>query len=456
MSRTQKPPIRDPFARFRFQITQMSVLGVFVLVSVIMLLVAANPLFDRDMVFSVGTESGAYNQYALQYQESLAEEGIEVRILNGAGSIETMQHLIDGTADVGFVQGGTSDDFQEYGLESLGSMFVEPVWVFYRGSRIKDDLFDLENMRIAIGERGSGTQPVALQMLYDSGITPQNATFITADINTVVLGMQAGTMDAAFFVASPEAGFIRDLMEDSNIRLMNLRQAQALAARHPSHIVVTIPEGMISIPRDLPPRDVETVAVTANLVVRQTIHPDLVFLLLDSAMQIHGGKTGLPVTYEFPQPLLLEFPLNPSAQEFYNNTRPFSDSRLPVLLVGPLNRLLGVVVVLFLVWTAYSAITPLVSFFIELQTTRWYGYMAQIERTLDSMTIAEIDDHLKQLDTLDDRLVQTRVPFMFQETVYSVRGACEDTVTTLKERREALLKMHSQQLHNDDPHAEID
>ncbi len=52
------------------------------------------------------------------------------------------------------------------GLLSLGSLFYEPVWVFYRGERADPTrLTELRGKRIAIGQEGSGVRQLAQQLL---------------------------------------------------------------------------------------------------------------------------------------------------------------------------------------------------------------------------------------------------------------------------------------------------
>ena len=48
-------------------------------------------------------------------------------------------------------------------LRSLGSIYYEPLWVFYRGAEIRD-FGGLQGKRIAIGPEASGTRALALHV----------------------------------------------------------------------------------------------------------------------------------------------------------------------------------------------------------------------------------------------------------------------------------------------------
>ena len=50
-------------------------------------------------------------------------------------------------------------------LVSLGSMFYQPVIIFYRGHEPMERLSELRGRRIAIGAKGSGTRVLSLALL---------------------------------------------------------------------------------------------------------------------------------------------------------------------------------------------------------------------------------------------------------------------------------------------------
>jgi TRAP transporter TAXI family solute receptor len=138
------------------------------------------PAPPKRIVITSGSESGAYYHYAKRYAAILARNGIELEVQTSAGSLENIQRLERGEAQIGFVQGGVvqrtddSDEFAESELFSLGSVFYEPVWVFYRGEKRFDRLTDLAGKRVAIGQEGSGVRQLARQLLEANEINEQD------------------------------------------------------------------------------------------------------------------------------------------------------------------------------------------------------------------------------------------------------------------------------------------
>ena len=128
------------------------------------------PAPPKKITITTGDESGAYFQFANRYAAILAKNGVTLEVKSSAGSLENLARLQKDEAQIGFVQGGVveakddPDGENDSGLLSLGSVFYEPVWVFYRGEKIIDRLTDLRGKRIAIGQEGSGLRQLAQQL----------------------------------------------------------------------------------------------------------------------------------------------------------------------------------------------------------------------------------------------------------------------------------------------------
>ena len=88
----------------------------------------------RSMAMATGPEGGRYYEIGKQYQELLARNRVELRVVATAGSLENLALLRDPKSgvDIALIQGGSVG--KETGeLESLGTLFYEPLWIFHRG-----------------------------------------------------------------------------------------------------------------------------------------------------------------------------------------------------------------------------------------------------------------------------------------------------------------------------------
>src|SRR3954468_9813197 len=134
-----------------------------------------DPAPPRRVVLATGQDQGAYAQFGRRYAQILKENGIDVRLRKTAGAAENIALLRQpgGDVDIAFVQGGADEDrpaasadgeAEDDGLLSLGSLFYEPVWLFYRADSAErllkapelTSLAQLAGWRVNIGEPGSG------------------------------------------------------------------------------------------------------------------------------------------------------------------------------------------------------------------------------------------------------------------------------------------------------------
>jgi TRAP-type uncharacterized transport system substrate-binding protein len=103
--------------------------------------VLIDPTPPKHVSIAAGLEGSAYQDFAQRYREILARYHIDLQIETSAGSMENLRNLNTNKsdADIAFVQSGTTNDAMadRRGLVSLGSLFVEPVWIFYREAALK-------------------------------------------------------------------------------------------------------------------------------------------------------------------------------------------------------------------------------------------------------------------------------------------------------------------------------
>ena len=166
----------------------------------------------------------------------MKRHGVDLEIRVTAGSLENYQLLLnDPEIDLAIVQGGTAPPAarESKDLEAIGSLYLEPICVFYRDDEISRKMLAVNGQRIAVGEDMSGTQMIARTMLAENGITEDDQTsFLSIGGDAAVKSLQAGTVDAAFFVLSPDSHIISDLLATPDVKLMSLSRQQAIARRH--------------------------------------------------------------------------------------------------------------------------------------------------------------------------------------------------------------------------------
>ena len=86
------------------------------------------------IVMATGPEGEAYYRIGERYREALARENVEVQLVATAGSVGNLALLRDarGGASAALIEGGIPDVGDISQLESLGTVFYEPLWWFQK------------------------------------------------------------------------------------------------------------------------------------------------------------------------------------------------------------------------------------------------------------------------------------------------------------------------------------
>ena len=208
-------------------------------------------------------------------------------------------------------------------VESLGSLFLEPVWVFYRKPTRINRLSDLKGRHLAVGAAGSGTYLLALRLLSADGISESNATLLRENLAQAAPSLLEGKIDDAFYVASPEAPLVRKLLEDPAIELLSFERAPAYTHVFPFLTSVTLTEGVLDLERNIPSRDTKLVAVAASLVARKDLNDSLIPALLKAITEVHREGGVLEQRGQFPSHRLRRHPTERRRPAVYHK-RPFT------------------------------------------------------------------------------------------------------------------------------------
>ncbi|MEO1248221.1 MAG: TAXI family TRAP transporter solute-binding subunit [Pseudomonadota bacterium] len=385
------------------------------------------PAPPRTITMAAGSIDGAYFGYARRYRTFLAQRGIELEILETAGSIENLSLLRDeeSPVQIALVQGGTSgpEGHEEQApLSSLGSLFSEPLWIFYRGEQALRRLDDLEALRVAIGPEGSGTRSLAIRLFADVGLVDLPG-WLELSGREGAEALIAGEIDAAFYVASPDAPVIATLTAEPGIRLMDLVRAEGLAQRHRFMTLVTVHRGALNLQTDMPPFDTTLPAPTANLVAKDSLHPTLVSLFMQAAAEVHGLTGPFHEAGTYPSASHLEFPLRTEARRFLERGPPFLQRFLPFWVADFIDRAVVLLIPLIaLALPLFRIFPPFYAWRMRSRVNRWYKEVEAAEDTYRANPTAEAKQATqKRLQEIDQAALDVEVPLTYAHTVYRLR-----------------------------------
>ena len=408
---------------------------------IIGLLIAAywwlDPQPPRRVTLATGPAGSAYAEFGRRYAQAIAANGIEVVLKPTAGSSENLQLLRDGGADVAFVRGGSADVVAdgEAGLTSLGSLFFEPIWVFYRteSARTVDrktstltSLAQLKDLRVNVEKAGSGVPEIMDRMLRANRIDPSTMQLSNLDQTPATEALQAGLLDVVVLASAPQSPLVQHLLRAPGVKLMDFGQSDAYARIFSVMSAVTLPRGVVDLARDVPAQDVSMLAATTSLLAREQTHPALRQLFAQSAQTIHGDAGWFNRARDFPNTRTSELPVSPEGDRAINGTPPFWQRYLPFWASNLVERMwlvLGGLLVLMLPLS--RIVPPLYQFKVRSRVFRWYARLRDVEAKLDT---GQDDDQgrrkelLKELDDLDRVVNKVAVPLSYADELYALRN----------------------------------
>jgi TRAP transporter TAXI family solute receptor len=408
------------------------------------------PAAPSMVTMSTGSTGGAYESFAKRYAAALAEEGITLTLKPSNGAVENLARLLDDKSDVeiAFVQGGIADreKMQDGSLLSLGSMFYEPLWLFYRPQTKAPrtpitSLAQLSGMRIGVGSPGSGTRTLVADLLAIHGINTPSTTMLEVGGQASFDQLLAGTVDAAFFVGAVTSPLVQALFREPRLAVADLALAETYSRLRPHLSMVSLPPGVIDVASMIPASTVRTVAATSSLVVREDLHPSVIFLLLRAAKKIHNPGGALSKPNEFPSiALQQDFPVAADAERFAKEGTPFLYRYLPFKVANFVSR-----AVIFLL-PLLALILPLTDWLPKLYGMRirarlfsHYREMKRIDELVRNATKpTELDSAEHALDTLDAAVGRLAIPNGYSNDQFGIRDDIDLVRTRAERQRERL------------------
>ncbi|MCI0151954.1 TAXI family TRAP transporter solute-binding subunit [Paraburkholderia sediminicola] len=409
---------------------RLLIVGAILLLAALGWAVAAvlKPAFEHTIVITTGADGGIYRGFADRYAPLLKRDGITLEIRRSSGSVENYQRLTDPDSEyeVGFIQSGTTLPKDTDHLQTIAAVSYEPIWVFYRGGTVVNRLAQLRGKRVSIGVPGSGLLNVSQVLLAYSGVTGSNTTLLEMDAARAYQGLESGQLDAAFFIGRPDAAMQTTLL-NSDLKLMSFAQADALVQKFPSLSRITFPRASTSIANDLPPVDVTLLAATALLVSKSTLHPALVYLLLEAARTVHGGEDYFTSLGAFPNLNTEEFPVSDESTRYFRSGRPFLQRYLPFWLASFIERrLLILLPFMALMLGLLQALPHIVEARIKNRLVLWYRAIKALEDEIwrtRRPTHEQIAQWREEIENIDAHASQIRIPPRRLPDMYALRQA---------------------------------
>lgn len=382
------------------------------------------PAPPRTLTIASGSVEGAYHQYALQFQESLARYDIELKIRNSSGSVENLALLNNPDEDIqlAFVQSGIPKQESDARLYGLGSLYLEPIWVFIRHGETRGHLSTLTGMNVAVGKDGSGTQTIAMRLLEDNGLLGSINAVKTGG-NDAVLMLKNQELDAIIIVGSHRSNIVRSLLVNPEFSVMSFSRSEAYALRYGYLSQVSLPEGSIDLANNSPDRNIQLVAPAATLISRESLHPALSDLIMQISSDIFSSGELYDGDRAFPSKDLMDYPLSSEAERFYKSGPPFLQRYLPFWAATLVDRLKVLLLPLIALLLPLSKILPpTYRWTVRKKIYQWYEELQLIDQSSYEIDTEEnLELCLDNLDKIEHEVREVEVPLGYAHELYELR-----------------------------------
>jgi len=380
-----------------------------------------SPAPPRNISISAGNIHGSYYSYAEKYREQLALEGINLTLLESKGSRENINRVLNNKADIALVQGGTA--YVDEKLVSLGSLYYEPVTIFYKNNLQLKRLNDFSGLKISIGVKGSGTQMLAIQLFAINHVNSQNTQFFYLNPEDSLEQLKQGKVDAVFLVSSISSSINQELLRNRAFSLFNFSRADAYNQVLPFLSKVTLHEGIIDFKNNIPDKAITLLAPTANLVVRDDFHKSLSILLLQAMEKIHGDYNLFSPVGFFPSEQLTAFPIADGAKRFLQVGPPFLIKYLPFWVATYIDRMIVLTLpLLLLIIPLFKIIPPIYRWRIRSKVYRWYEQLQEVDdqRHHKHLSDSQYANLNKELERILEEVSKLHTPLSNADQLYNL------------------------------------
>ena len=183
----------------------------------------------------------------------------------------------------------------------------------------------------------------------------------------------------------------------------------------------------------------------ASLVVRRSLHPGIVYLLLSAATQVHGGANAFQRYGEFPSLAYVDLPVQESARRYYREGPSWLYRQLPFWLASILDRI-GVVlpVVIFVLSIARYA-PPVYRWLVQSRINRFYGELRYLEDELDRTPEgSDTGVMIGRLDAIEEGVSRLSAPVSYAERLYTLRSHVQFVRDKMAKRGQSSIRRAAQ------------
>jgi TRAP-type uncharacterized transport system substrate-binding protein len=315
-----------------------------VMLVVLFLALVIKPAMPDRVVLLTGPEASVYHEFGVRLAQDLSARGINVDVVVTGGSLDNLQRLRDGDANAVALAPSVADWQGKFGdsppFVALGSVGIEPLWLFYRSDLEIGRVTDLAGRTLATEGTDTTSYQVANLLTDQVGLADRLDIVPLTDqvAEHSIQGFDSGTIDALFLSGQADSNVVQSLLKSDRASLLSLDRGMAFAKRVSGATVIVAPEGVFDLARNVPPQDTQLLAAATCLVAHDDVQPALVPMLLSGVENTRQQNSSFISANEFPSSEHVTLPLAASAQRYFRQGEVGLSKYLPYRVVRFLNH----------------------------------------------------------------------------------------------------------------------
>jgi TRAP-type uncharacterized transport system substrate-binding protein len=327
---------------------------------------------------TAGDRLSMRHRLAEELRADVAGEALELGLYETPGSEAALDAVNNHTLDVALVQGGLSGAGRP-NVRQVLSLEIEALHLLVKkelAGAVSQHLGALEGKTVDLGEAGSGTQSLAVEVLAFAGLHAQSSSqprgYVAVEMSREQLFAEKDRTrlpDAVLLVSVLPSPTVRYLVTRQDYRLVPLPFGEAfalgsLAPEEPGpggpgtpsrvekgHTYPTlIPAFAYSVEPPVPPAPVPSLGTRLLLVAHRDVNPQVVRRLLEATLRSRVARNGRPPIDAQVLDLPPEFPWHDGTQHYLARNRPVVSGTVVDLAQKGLAILAAVASSLFVLW----------------------------------------------------------------------------------------------------------
>jgi TRAP-type uncharacterized transport system substrate-binding protein len=398
------------------------------LVSLVMGLSFIVPAPPKFIKIAAGDEYSSSFVTANKIKNEVEKTGITVEVVTSAGNSENLDLLENPKANVSLaiIQSGTFKQAEHPELESIANLYLTPLLAIYRKDAFQnppEKLPDFIGKRLSIGVE-QGNANLLFQQLTKYSAT--SSDFETSekknwDLGKSLAALEKKDLDVVFIVERPdEEEWILDALRNPNFGILNMVKAHAYPSRIKTSKVVEIPRATFNLQNNIPPQDIKTIGVSAELVAQKGINPAITGLILAVISKTQSSRSIFQKENEYPNDRELTFSQNEDSERYFRNGPSFLNKYLPFWAAVWGDRILKILIPILAILIPVIKFYPqIIEFTTKQKLQAIYQELHQIEYDVEMHKDKQI---LKErLTAIEMKATSLHLPELDTKSIYDLR-----------------------------------